>query len=54
MHISDVEKAILKSLHITKTQEIMQTEVSNFDENWKILIECLRIDPATQDSWYKL
>ena len=54
MHISDVKRAILKNPHITKTQEIMQTDVSNSDENWKILIECLRIDPATQDSWYKL
>ena len=32
----------------------MQTEKSAFDENWKILIDCLRSGPATINSWYKI
>ena len=52
MYLQDVKRLILKNLHILKTQESLRNTLSNFDEDWKILIECFRNDPATKNSWY--
>ena len=49
MYLQDVKRLILKNLHILKNQESLR---NNFDEDWKILIECFRNDPATKNSWY--
>ena len=48
MYLQDVKKLILKNLHILKTQESLGNTLSYFDEDWKILIECFRNDPATK------
>ena len=54
MYLSDVKRQILKSLHITKTQELLRNDISNFDEIWRNVITPLRVDPSTQNSWYRL
>ena len=52
--LSDVKRAILKNLHIIRTQELVQNDRSTFDEKWKVSIVCLRTDPATKHSWYTI
>ena len=52
MYLQDVKRIILKNLHILKTQQSLRNALSNFDEDWKILIECFINDPATKNSWY--
>ena len=54
MCLSDVKRAILKNVHIIRTQELMRNDRSTFDEKWKVLIDCLRTDPATKHSWYTI
>ena len=54
MHLADVKRRVLKNLHITKTQELLRHDNSNFDEDWRTVIECLRIDPSTRNSWYRI
>ena len=50
MSLSDVKRAVLKNVHIIRTQELMRNDRSTFDEKWKVLIDCLRTDPATKHS----
>ena len=45
---------IFKNLHIVRSQELMQDNKSLFDEKWNFLIDCLRNDPATKQSWYTI
>ena len=52
MFLFDVKRTILKNLHILKTQELLKKNVSSFDNDWKVLIDTFRIDPATRNSWY--
>ena len=54
MCLSDVKRAILKNVHIIRIQELMRNYRSTFDEKWKVLIDCLRTDPATKHSWYTI
>ena len=52
MHLADVKRQVLKNLHITKTQELLKNQDTNFDEYWRTIIDCLRIDISTRNSWY--
>ena len=52
MLLFDVKRRIVKNLHILKTQELLKNSRSNFDNDWRVLINTLRIDPATRNSWY--
>ena len=54
MHLADVKRQVLKNLHITKTQELLKNQDTNFDENWRTIIDCLRIDISTRNSWYQI
>ena len=54
MYLPDVKRLIVKSLHILKTQDQMKNDVSSYDDDWKTLIDNLRTDPATRNSWYLL
>ena len=51
---ADVKRAMLKNLHILRTQESTSTQISSFDNNWRIFIDCLNTDLSTQHSWYKI
>ena len=52
MLLFDVKRRIVKNLHILKTQELLKNSRSNFDNDWRVLINTLSIDPATRNSWY--
>ena len=52
MLVFDVKRRIVKNLHILKTQELLKNIRSNFENDWRVLINTLRIDPATRNSWY--
>ena len=52
MLLFDVKRTIVKNLHILKTQELLKKKVSNFDNDWRVLIDNFRIDSATRNSWY--
>ena len=52
MLLLDVKRSIVKNLHILKTQELLKKRLSNFENDWREIIHCLRIDPATKNSWY--
>ena len=54
MYLTDVKRLIVKNLHILKTQNMLKKECDGFYEEWKSLIDNLRIDPVTRDSWYLL
>ena len=54
MYLSHVKRQVLTNLHITKTQELLRHDISNFDEIWRNVIVPLRTDPSTQNSWYGL
>ena len=54
MNLADVKRAMLKNLHIMRTQESTSIQISNFDNNCRIFIDCLKTDLSTQHSWYKI
>ena len=54
MYLADVKRVLVKNLHILKSQNMLRQEEDGFQNKWNPLIECLRIDPATRDSWYLL
>ena len=54
MNLADVKRAMLKNLHTMRTQESNTTQISSFDNNWRIFIDCLKTDLSTQHSWYKI
>ena len=54
MQLADVKRQVLKNLHITKTKELLKNENSNFDQDWRTIIDCLRIDQSTRNSWYHI
>ena len=54
MYLSDVKRLIVKNLHILKTPKMSKNEGSGFYDEWKTLIDNLRIDPLTRVSWYLL
>ena len=54
MNLADLKRAMLKNLHILRTHELISTQMSSFDNNWRIFIDCLGTDQSTQHSWYKI
>ena len=54
MYLTDVKRVLVKNLHILKTQKSLKQKADGFFEEWNTLIENLRIDPVTRDSWYIL
>ena len=54
MQLADVKRQVLKNLHITKTQELLKNENSNFDQDWRTIIDCLRTDQSIRNSWYHI
>ena len=54
LNLADVKRGMLKNLPILRTQESTSTQISSFDNNWRIFIDCLNTDLSTQHSWYKI
>ena len=54
MNIADVKRAMLKNLHVMRTQESSSIEIANFDNKWRVFIDYLKTDLSTQHSWYKI
>ena len=54
VYLNDVKRALVKNLHILKSQDMLKHEGDGFYDKWNPLINRLRIDPASRDSWYLL
>ena len=54
LYLSDVKRTIQKNIHILKTKDSLSMNESNFDEDWKVIIDQFRTDPVTKKSWYLL